>query len=199
MAVVVSIARGHDAAYPFKTMGAGEGPDITGQRGAGYYLSATEKGGEPAGTWVGDGAAELGFKDGDTVRREGFEPLYGHFLDPRDPSGRTYLGRPPRVNAGLAAIYQSKLAVHPGATADERMRLLAEARAAYEGRWVCSISTPRSAWTRRSRWPTHPRWRRPPKPSSTEISRQRRVGGPGRRDLGRGRDVGPPVCRAHSA
>jgi conjugative relaxase-like TrwC/TraI family protein len=131
--VVVSIARGHDAAYPFKTMGAAEGPDITGQRGAGYYLSATEKGGEPAGTWVGGGAADLGFKDGDTVRREGFEPLYGHFLDPRDPSGRTCLGSPPRVNAGLAAIYQAKLAAHPGATADERMRLLAEARAEYEG------------------------------------------------------------------
>ena len=50
MAVVVSIARGHDASYPFKTIGAAEGPVITGERGAGYYLSAVEKGGEPAGT-----------------------------------------------------------------------------------------------------------------------------------------------------
>ena len=99
-------------------------PTITGERGAGYYLSAVEKGGEPAGTWVGNGAAELGFHDGDTVRREDFEPLYGQFLDPRDPSGQTYLGSPPRVNAELAAIYQAKLAAHPGATADERMRLL---------------------------------------------------------------------------
>ena len=133
MAVVVSIARGHDASYPFKTIGAAEGPTITGERGAGYYLSAVEKGGEPAGTWVGNGAAELGFHDGNVVRREDFEPLYGQFLDPRDPSGQTYLGSPPRVNAELAAIYQSKLAAHPGATADERMRLLAEARAEYEG------------------------------------------------------------------
>ena len=133
MAVVVSIARGHDASYPFKTIGAAEGPDITGQRGAGYYLSAVEKGGEPAGTWVGDGAAGLGFHDGDVVRREDFEPLYGQFLDPRDPSGRTYLGSPPRVNAELAALYQAKLAAHPGATADERMRLLGEARAEYAG------------------------------------------------------------------
>ena len=61
---------------------------ITGDRGAGYYLSAVEKGGEPAGTWIGNGAAELGFHDGDVVRREDFEPLYGQFLDPRDPSGR---------------------------------------------------------------------------------------------------------------
>src|SRR6266851_4765877 len=77
VAVVVSISRGHDAAYPFKTIGAAEGPDITGERGAGYYLSATEKGGEPAGTWIGGGAAGLGFMDGDVVRREDFEPLYG--------------------------------------------------------------------------------------------------------------------------
>jgi hypothetical protein len=37
------------------------------------------------------------------------------------------------VNAELAAIYQAKLASHPGATADERMRLMAEARAEYQG------------------------------------------------------------------
>ncbi len=80
MAVVVSIARGHDASYPFKTIGAA-----------------------------------------------------GQFLDPRDSTGVTYLGSPPRVNAGLAAIYQAKLADRPGATADERMRLLAEARAEHEG------------------------------------------------------------------
>src|SRR6266699_1277729 len=133
MAVVVSISRGHDASYPFKTIGAAEGPDITGERGAGYYLSAVEKGGEPAGTWIGNGAAELGFNDGGVVRREDFEPLYGQFLDPRDPARRTYLGCPPRVNAKLAAIYQAKLAAHPGATADERMRMLADARAEYEG------------------------------------------------------------------
>jgi conjugative relaxase-like TrwC/TraI family protein len=133
VAVVVSIARGHDASYPFKTIGAADGATITGERGAGYYLSAVEKGGEPAGTWIGNGAAELGFRDGDVVRREDFEPLYGQFLDPRDPAGRTYLGSPPRVNTELAAIYQAKLAAHPGATADERMRLLAEARAEYEG------------------------------------------------------------------
>ena len=133
MAVVVSIARGHDASYPFKTIGAAEGPAITGERGAGYYLSAVEKGGEPAGTWIGNGAAGLGFRDGDVVRREDFEPLYGQFLDPRDPARGTYLGGPPRANAELAAIYQAKLAAHPGATADERMRLLAEARAEYQG------------------------------------------------------------------
>ena len=133
VAVVVSIARGHDASYPFRTIGAADGPELTGQRGAGYYLSAVEKGGEQAGIWVGAGAAELGFGDGDVVRREDFEPLYGQFLDPRDPAGQTFLGSPPRANSALAAVYQAKLAAHPGATADERMRLLAEARAEYGG------------------------------------------------------------------
>jgi hypothetical protein len=46
MAVVVSIARGHDASYPFKTIGAAEGTAITGEQDAGYYLSAVEQGGE---------------------------------------------------------------------------------------------------------------------------------------------------------
>jgi hypothetical protein len=44
VASVVSTGRGHDASYPFKTTGAAEGPVITGQCGAGYYLSAVEKG-----------------------------------------------------------------------------------------------------------------------------------------------------------
>jgi len=83
MAVVVSIARGHDASYPFRTIGAADGATVTGQRGAGYYLSAVEKGGEPAGIWIGGGAAGLGLRDGDAVRREDFEPLYGQFLDKR--------------------------------------------------------------------------------------------------------------------
>ena len=49
MSVAVSIARGHDASYPFKTTGTAESPVITGQCGAGYYLSVVEKGGQPAG------------------------------------------------------------------------------------------------------------------------------------------------------
>jgi hypothetical protein len=205
VAVVVSIARGHDASYPFKSIGAAEGPVITGERGAGYYLSAVEKGGEPAGTWVGSGAAGLGFRDGDVVRREDFEPLYGQFLDPRDPAGRTYLGSPPRVNAELAANYQAKLAAHPGATADERMRLLAEARAEYEGRSACSTSTPRSAWTRPSPWPTPARWPRrwlPGRPVTCGKLQSGRPGRPGSGPRSRNRSgctsgtcrARPPTC-----
>ncbi|HXZ76375.1 MAG TPA: hypothetical protein VEH31_36655, partial [Streptosporangiaceae bacterium] len=50
MSAVVSTGRGHDASYPFKTTGAAEGPVITGLCGAGNYLAAVQKGGEPAGT-----------------------------------------------------------------------------------------------------------------------------------------------------
>jgi hypothetical protein len=50
VAAVVSIARGHDASYPFKRTSAAEGPVITGQCVAGYYLSAVEKCGEAAET-----------------------------------------------------------------------------------------------------------------------------------------------------
>src|SRR5215472_6037063 len=99
VAVVVSIARGHDASYPFRTIGAAADGWTAAERGVGYYLSAVEKGGEPAGIWVGNGAAELGFLDGGTVLREDFEPLYGQFLDPRDPARQTHLGSPPRINA----------------------------------------------------------------------------------------------------
>ena len=50
MAAVVSTGRGHDASCPFKTTGAAKGPVITGQCRAGNFLSAVQKGGEPAGT-----------------------------------------------------------------------------------------------------------------------------------------------------
>ncbi len=133
MAVVVSIARGHDASYPWRTIGTVDGATFTGQRGAGYYLSAVEKGGEPAGMWIGNGTADLGFRDGDTVRREDFEPLYGQFLDPRDPTGQTYLGSPPRINAELNALYQAKVRAEPEATSERKAQLWVEARAEYQG------------------------------------------------------------------
>jgi hypothetical protein len=48
------------------------------------------------------------------VRREDFEPLYGQFLDPRDPTGRTYLGNPPRVNAELGRDLPGETGCAPG-------------------------------------------------------------------------------------
>jgi hypothetical protein len=75
VAVVVSIARGHDASYSFKTIGAPDHATITGERGAGYYLAAVQNGGQPAGNCVGNGAAGPGCHGGDVAWREEFEPL----------------------------------------------------------------------------------------------------------------------------
>src|SRR5262245_41304477 len=50
VSAVVSTGRGNDASYPIKTTGAAEGPVIIGLCGAGNYLAAVQKGGEPAGT-----------------------------------------------------------------------------------------------------------------------------------------------------
>jgi hypothetical protein len=49
--VVVSIARGHDASYPFKSIGAADSATITAKRGAGRYESAVERVSEPVGIW----------------------------------------------------------------------------------------------------------------------------------------------------
>ena len=75
MAVAVSIARGHDACYPFTAVGAADGATITDERRTDYYLSAAEQAGESAGSWVGDGDTALGFHDRDTVQRQGCAAL----------------------------------------------------------------------------------------------------------------------------
>jgi hypothetical protein len=51
--VHVRISPGRDAGYPFKQMGGWDARQPQGQRGAGYYLSAVGRQGEPAGFWVG--------------------------------------------------------------------------------------------------------------------------------------------------
>ena len=64
MAVVVSIAYGHEA-YPVKTVGAAQVPGITGEHSVGSYLAAVEKGCQLDGTWGRHRTAEPGFWDGD--------------------------------------------------------------------------------------------------------------------------------------
>ena len=88
VAGIITIAKGHDAAYPWKQIGAAEPDKAAGRGAAGYYLSPAERGGEPPGIWTGEGVAELGLLPGGVVDRAVFEPLYGRHLDPRDPSGR---------------------------------------------------------------------------------------------------------------
>ena len=131
MAGIITIAKGHDASYPWKQIGAAEPgkPARNARKGLGYYLSPAEKGGEPPGTWTGKGGAELGLRHGETVDRQVFERLYGRHLDPRDPSGETRLGRAPGQYKTVEAIHAAMLAAEPEATAERRAELLIEAKA----------------------------------------------------------------------
>src|SRR5215469_3933286 len=130
MAGIITISKGHDASYPWKQIGTAElGEGRNAERGAGYYLAPAERGGEPPGTWTGEGLAELGLRPGGVVDREMFEPLYGQHLDPRDPSGEALLGRAPRRFRSAEEIYAAMLAAEPEATAERRAQLMIEAKA----------------------------------------------------------------------
>src|SRR5690348_11987161 len=123
MAGIITISKGHDAAYPWKQIGTAEaGMDAKG--GVGYYLSSAKQGGEPPGIWVGEGVAELGLLLGGVVDRAVFEPLYGHHRDPRDPAGEAVLGRAPRRFRAAGEIYAAMLAAEPEATAHRRAQLM---------------------------------------------------------------------------
>ena len=131
MAGIITISKGHDASYPWRQIGTAEPATGTksADKGVGYYLSPAEKGGEPPGTWTGRGVAELGLQPGGIVKREVFERLYGHHLDPRDPAGQTRLGRAPSRFRSAEDIYAALLAAEPEATAERRAQLLIEAKA----------------------------------------------------------------------
>ena len=131
MAGIITISKGHDASYPWRQIGTADPSPGTKSAGigVGYYLSPAEKGGEPPGTWTGKGVAELGLHPGGIVKREVFESLYGHHLDPRDPTGEARLGRAPSQFRSAEDIYAALLAAEPEATAERRAQLLNEAKA----------------------------------------------------------------------
>jgi flagellar biosynthesis GTPase FlhF len=131
VAGIITIAKGHDASYPWKQIGVAEhGKHARNSgKGVGYYLSPAEKGGEPPGIWTGKAVAELGLRPGGVVGRQVFERLYGQHLDPRDPSGETRLGRAPGQYKTVEGIHAAMLAAEPEATAERRAELLIEAKA----------------------------------------------------------------------
>ena len=76
MAVVVTIAKGYDLSYIWKTQ------DHTAERViGGYYINAAQAG-EPAGRWWGPGAQALGFTSGQVVERRPYDVVYQQ-RDPR--------------------------------------------------------------------------------------------------------------------
>jgi hypothetical protein len=126
---ILTVTTGYDPAYPWRQIGTAEpGTTKSGDRGGAYYLSPAEKGGEPPGGWTGRAVADLGFRLESTVERAPFERLYGQFLDPRDASGQTHLGRPPRQYQDAEQIYQAMAAAEPEATAERRAQLRIEAK-----------------------------------------------------------------------
>jgi len=59
VAGIITIAKGHDASYPWRQIGTAEPVKDARSIGKGvrYYLSPAEKGGEPPGIWTGKGVA----------------------------------------------------------------------------------------------------------------------------------------------
>jgi hypothetical protein len=128
MAGIITIAPGHDASYPWRQIGTSDRSPEPGRVGTNYYLAPADKGGEPQGRWQGGGVADLGFREGQVIEREVFERLYGKFLDPRDPTSETRLGRAPQRFRGGEEIFQALLALEPEATAERRAQLMVEAK-----------------------------------------------------------------------
>jgi len=126
MAVVLKINPGFDASYPWREIGTG---DAAATSPLDYYLVPADKGGEPPGRWAGRGLDVLGFTAGAVIDRKVFEPLFGQHTDPRDPSGRTRLGRAPQQFSSEEDIYRELVAAEPHATEARRAELRTLARA----------------------------------------------------------------------
>jgi hypothetical protein len=93
------------------------------KEGAGYYLQASQDGGEPPGRWWGPGAEALGFQRGQVVEREPYDLLFGQ----RQASDGTPLGRPPGGERKASDVYAQLLAAEPHATAERQHQLQIEA------------------------------------------------------------------------
>ena len=118
MAVVVTVAKGFDLGYIWKTQGETAAGHVTG----GYYINAAQAG-EPPGRWWGPGARALGFNPGQLVERPSYEAVYRQ-VDPR--TGAT-LGRR-RGRYPMFADHLARLkAAEPHATAERLIELEREA------------------------------------------------------------------------
>ena len=117
MAVVVTIAKGYDLGYIWKTQ-----DHAAGRTTGGYYIDAAQAG-EPPGRWWGPGAQALGLTPGQTVDRQPYDAVYRQ-TDPRTGArlGRAR-GRYPTFADHLARLQ----AAEPHATAERLIELEREA------------------------------------------------------------------------
>ena len=117
MAVVVTIAKGYDLGYIWKTQ------DHAAERTTGgYYLNAAQAG-EPPGRWWGPGAQALGLTPGQTVHRQPYDAVYRQ----TDPRTGAKLGRPRGRYPTFADHLARLTAAEPHATAERLIELEREA------------------------------------------------------------------------
>ena len=108
MAVVVTVAKGYDLGYIWKTQSEAAGHAI-----GGYYVNAAQAG-EPPGRWWGPGAQALGFAPGQIVEHKPYDAVYRQV----DPRTGARLGRP-RGRYPTFADHLARLkAAEPHATAE---------------------------------------------------------------------------------
>jgi hypothetical protein len=86
LAVVATLSKGYDLDYIWKQVDAG-----LAEEGAGYYIQASETGGEPPGRWWGPGTQALGLKPGEVIERKPYDLLFGEH---RAPDGTQRGGGP---------------------------------------------------------------------------------------------------------
>jgi conjugative relaxase-like TrwC/TraI family protein len=118
VAVVATLSKGYDLDYIWKQVDRGPAKDA-----AGYYLQASDSGGEPPGRWWGRGAQALGLQPGQLVEWGAYDLLFGQR---KAPDG-IQLGRPPANGRKAADLYARLLAAEPHAAAERRHEMRVEA------------------------------------------------------------------------
>jgi conjugative relaxase-like TrwC/TraI family protein len=116
LAVVVTIAKGYDLGYIWKTQ------DHKAEHTGGYYLNAAQAG-EPSGRWWGPGAQVLGLTPGQDVHRQPYDAVYRQ----TDPRTGARLGRPRGRYPTFADHLARLMAAEPHATAERLIELEREA------------------------------------------------------------------------
>jgi conjugative relaxase-like TrwC/TraI family protein len=118
LAVVATLSKGYDLEYIWKQVDRGPVKDA-----AGYYIQASETGGEPPGRWWGPAAQALGFEPGRVVELGPYDLLFG---ERKAPDG-AQLGRPTGNGRKAADLYAALLAAEPHATAERKREFRLEA------------------------------------------------------------------------
>jgi hypothetical protein len=116
--LVVTVAKGYDLDYVWKTQGQAE------RTTGGYYIdAAVGVGGAQPGRWWGAGAKALGLTPGQVVERKPYDAVYQQI----DPRNGTKLGRPRGRYTTFADHLVRLKAAEPHATAEGVMELEREA------------------------------------------------------------------------